>query len=51
MEDPLWIGPEERDAVLDRLVTLKRRYGSFLLLSTRELEAMRMANQQTVYGT
>lgn len=40
-EDPIWLTPGERDAVLDRLLALKDRYERRILLSRAMIEAYR----------
>ena len=40
-DDPIWLDPAERDAVLDRLLQLKDRYGDGILLSRAMIGAFR----------
>lgn len=47
--DDLWIGWERRDAVLDRLLELKRsKYGDFIAMSERTIELMKSHNSKKV---
>jgi MoaA/NifB/PqqE/SkfB family radical SAM enzyme len=52
LDDTLWIGWERRDAVLDRLIQLKReKYGDFIALPERVLELMKSENAHKVTST
>lgn len=49
LDDELWIGWERRDAVLDRLLELKRkRYGDFIAMPERVIDLMKSHNAKQV---
>ncbi len=49
LDDELWIGWEKRDAVLDRLLELKReKYGDFIAMPERVIELMKSPNSKKV---
>jgi MoaA/NifB/PqqE/SkfB family radical SAM enzyme len=49
LDDALWLGWDERDAILDRLLRLKReRYGDFIAMPERVLELMKAQSSRRV---
>ena len=49
LPDDLWIGWERRDAMLDRLLELKRsKYGDFIFMEDRVIELMKSHNSRKV---
>ncbi len=49
LSDDLWTGWEKRDAVIDRLLELKKtKYGEFIAMEERVLELMRSKNSKAV---
>lgn len=52
LDDALWPGWERRDAVVDRLIELKRtKYGDFIAMPERVLELMKSHNSKKVTDT
>jgi Fe-coproporphyrin III synthase len=47
-EEGLWLSWEERDAVIDRLLALKRKYGTFILNSESILRLMKSENSRKI---
>lgn len=48
LKDELWIGWEKRDAVLDRLKELKKKYGNFIAMEDRVIELMKSSHSKKV---
>jgi sulfatase maturation enzyme AslB (radical SAM superfamily) len=47
-KDPLWLGWTERDKTIEKLKEIKRKYGSFILLSDEILELLKSKNAPRV---
>ncbi|MFN7975015.1 MAG: radical SAM protein [Acidobacteriota bacterium] len=48
LDEELWPGFELRDRIIDRLLLLKKRYGDFLMTSSRVFELMRSGRTKDV---
>lgn len=48
IQDPLFPGWEKRDAIIDRLIELKTRYGNYIQNEVRVLELMKQKNSKQV---
>lgn len=50
-EDPLYLGPRERDQVVERIHKLKDDYGEFIRMTSREIDQFLSTNQSKVFGS
>lgn len=48
IEEDLWLDWNERDAIIDKLLVLKKRYGNFILNSRSILKLMRSENSKKI---
>ncbi len=50
VDDPLWLPPKERDMTVDRIHSLKEKYGKFIWMTHTEIDALSSEKQLEVFG-